>query len=245
MKRHIPNAITILNLLCGYMACHMALNGDAGGLRVAAYFIAAGAFFDLLDGMVARALGVSHPLGKQLDSLADMVSFGLAPAFIAYQLIRIGIQHDTDNIAMTWGHTLLTLAPMVLVACSALRLAKFNIDEEQSVDFLGLPTPANALFWLSIPLSTEVGLRAEGWLQYLQSPSALAVLCVLLGLLLVSRIPLFSLKLDGSDRSRQRWQIMLAMGALLCFGFFRFAGLPMVIVLYLLLSLIRNSIDRP
>lgn len=223
------------------MACLMALEGQ---VRIAAYYIAAGAFFDLLDGMAARALRVSNPLGKQLDSLADMVTFGVAPALIARELIIMGVYLDTGDITMVGWERLLPFLPMVLVACSALRLAKFNIDETQSVDFKGLPTPANAVFWLAIPLSVDVGVQAEGLLRYLQNPLVLGILCIAMGLLLVSRIPLFSLKLDSSDRSRQKWQLILAILAVLAFVFFKFAALPIVIVLYLLLSLIRNSTIR-
>lgn len=223
------------------MACLMALEGQ---VSVAAYYIAAGAFFDLLDGMVARMLGVSNPMGKQLDSLADMVTFGVAPALIARELIIMGVYLDTGDIAMTGWERVLPFLPMFLVACSALRLAKFNVDDSQTVDFKGMPTPANALFWLAIPLSIEVGIKSVGAVRFLQDPLVLGLLCIAMGLLLVSRIPLFSLKLEGSDKSRQKWQIILAVAAIILFVLFKFAALPMVIVLYLLLSLIRNSTTR-
>lgn len=169
-----------MNLLCGYMACLMALEGQ---VRIAAYYVAAGAFFDLLDGMVARMLGVSSPIGKQLDSLADMVTFGVAPALIARELIIMGVYLDTGDITMDGWQRLLPFLPMVLVACSALRLAKFNIDDSQSVDFKGLPTPANALFWLAIPLSVDVGTKSVGFLGLLQDPRALGLLCLIMGAL--------------------------------------------------------------
>ncbi len=219
------------------MACISALEGHA---TVAAYYIAAGALFDLLDGMIARMLGVSSPIGKQLDSLADMVSFGVAPGLIARELILMGVYLETGDITMQGWTRVFPFIPFFMIACSALRLAKFNIDETQAVDFNGLPTPANALFWLAIPLSIPLDVRAEGLMSQLQDPLILAILSIILGLLLVSRVELFSLKIDRNDKSRQKWQIILIVVALMLFLVFKFAAFPMVIVLYLLLSLIRN-----
>lgn len=219
------------------MSCISALDGH---LEVAAYYIAAGAFFDLLDGMFARMLGVSNPLGKQLDSLADMVSFGVAPGLIARELILMSVFIETGDITMSGWTRLLPFLPLAMIAFSALRLAKFNIDESQSVDFKGLPTPANALFWLAIPLSIPLDVKAEGGLGLLQDPLVLGLLCIVMGLIMVSRMELFSLKFDRSDKSRFTWQIILLASGAILFAIFRFAALPLVIVLYLLLSFIRN-----
>lgn len=237
MKRHLPNAITCLNLVCGFLACIYALNARAD---IAAYLIAAGAAFDLFDGMVARALGVSSPIGKQLDSLADMVSFGVAPALIARECIIAALQVEYGDWHSSGWMFFLQYAPLIIVVCSALRLAKFNVDETQSVDFKGLPTPANALFWLAIPLSIDLGRHAEGALSIFQNPIVLSLFCLGMGLFMVSSIRLFSLKLVKGDKGRLIWQVLILIGALIGFILFRFAALPMVIVLYLLLSLIRN-----
>ena len=223
------------------MACISALDGSA---RVAAYFIAAGAIFDLLDGMVARMLGVSNEMGKQLDSLADMVTFGLAPALIARELILVSLYMQNGDIQLLGFDKVLPFMTFILVACSALRLAKFNIDEEQKVDFKGLPTPANALFWLSIPLGVEMSNVPDGPLSVLMNPYILSALCVVFGLLLVSRITLFSLKLDRLDKSRQLWQIILVIASAILFAFLRAGAIPLIIALYLLLSIIRNSLNR-
>lgn len=239
MKRHIPNGITILNLLCGVMACITALDGNP---KVAALYIAAGAVFDLLDGMVARMLGVSSPIGKQLDSLADMVTFGVAPALIARELIILSLYLKNGDLVLQGFQMILPYASFVMVACSALRLAKFNLDEEQAVDFKGLPTPANALFWLSIPLGIQLTEVASGPLAVLLDPYVLAFFCLFMGGLLVSRIPLFSLKMDRLDRSRQTWQIILILAAAALFAFLQVAALPLIIALYLLLSIIRNRV---
>ena len=223
------------------MACISALDGSA---RVAAYYIAAGAIFDLLDGMVARMLGVSNEMGKQLDSLADMVTFGLAPALIARELILVSLYMQNGDLQLIGLDKVLPFMTFILVACSALRLAKFNIDEEQKVDFKGLPTPANALFWLSIPLGVEMSNVPDGPLSVLMNPYILSALCVVFGLLLVSRITLFSLKLDRLDKSRQLWQIILVIASAILFAFLRAGAIPLIIALYLLLSIIRNSLNR-
>ena len=223
------------------MACISALDGSA---RVAAYYIAAGAIFDLLDGMVARMLGVSNEMGKQLDSLADMVTFGLAPALIARELILVSLYMQNGDIQLLGFDKVLPFMTFILVTCSALRLAKFNIDEEQKVDFKGLPTPANALFWLSIPLGVEMSNVPDGPLSVLMNPYILSALCVVFGLLLVSRITLFSLKLDRLDKSRQLWQIILVIASAILFAFLRAGAIPLIIALYLLLSIIRNSLNR-
>jgi CDP-diacylglycerol--serine O-phosphatidyltransferase len=241
VKKHIPNSITILNLICGVMACISALDGSA---RVAAYFIAAGAVFDLLDGMVARMLGVSSEIGKQLDSLADMVTFGLAPALIARELVLVSLYMQNGDLQLVGMDRALPFLTFILVICSALRLAKFNIDEDQKVDFKGLPTPANALFWLSIPLGVELSNVPDGPLSVLMNPYILSALCVIFGLLLVSRITLFSMKFDREDKSRQKWQLILLVSAVLLFAFLRAGAIPLIIALYLLLSIIRNSLNR-
>lgn len=237
MKKHLPNTLTILNLLCGVMACISALDANP---VVAAYYIAAGAFFDLFDGALARKLGVDNALGKQMDSLADMVTFGLAPAFIARELIFKGVYLHSGDITMNGTELLLTYAPFILIVCAALRLARFNIDEEQTSEFKGLPTPANALFWLSIPLfpHTSEGLGALA--HYLENPWVIAVLCLIMGLLMVSRIRLFSLKVAKGTKGQSTWQIILIASALLLIVLFKFSALPLIILLYLLLSVIRN-----
>lgn len=241
MKKHIPNSITILNLLCGVMACITALDGNP---QVAAIYIAAGAIFDLLDGMVARALGVTSPIGKQLDSLADMVTFGVAPALIARELIIGLIYLESGDVVQVGFDQVLPFMSFFLVICSALRLAKFNIDEDQKIDFKGLPTPANALFWLSIPLGVEMAHVPEGPLTFLMNPYVLAALCIVFGLLLVSRISLFSMKWVKEDKVRQRWQSALIICAVLLFAFLQAGAIPLIIALYLLLSIIRNSLQK-
>ena len=134
-KKHIPNTITCLNLISGCIATYWAFQGD---YRMALLFIVIGAVFDFFDGMVARLLHVSSPIGKELDSLADDITFGFAPSAIIFSyLSQFSILHSQ----------LMPFMAFIMAAFSALRLAKFNLDERQALGFIGLPTPANALFW--------------------------------------------------------------------------------------------------
>lgn len=237
MKRHIPNSITLLNLLAGVVAIIFLADGS---IYPAAILIAVGAAFDLLDGMVARILGVSSEIGKQLDSLADMVTFGVAPALIARELMLRSIYMESGDIQLVGWEQVLPFVPLVMVACSALRLAKFNLDVSQALDFKGLPTPANALFWLSIPLSSV----HESHVHILGQPIVLAVASMVLGLLMVSDVRLLSMKADRGDRPRSRWQLLFIAVAALLFVWLQFSAVPFIIVLYLLLSLLRNITSR-
>jgi len=178
IKKHIPNSITCLNLISGCIATYWAL---CGVWDTALLFIIIGAVFDFFDGMSARLLGVSSPIGKELDSLADDITFGLAPSAIIFDFLKAGAQY------LPWHY--LAYAAFIMAAFSALRLAKFNLDERQAMGFIGLPTPANALFWGAL-------IAGSGdWL--LSSPTY--YYAVLIGMfvscwLLVSEIPMFALK---------------------------------------------------
>ena len=182
IKRHIPNAITCCNLFSGCVACVMAFKG---AFDLAMLFIVLGATFDFFDGMVARLLHVSSPLGVQMDSLADDVTFGLAPAAIVFSFMRT---LPLPAFLMPVGDYLPYYA-FVIAVFSALRLAKFNIDTRQKSTFIGLPTPANALFWASLVagLGSWISELNAGWLFMIG-------LITLFSYLLVSPIPMFSLK---------------------------------------------------
>ena len=139
-KKNIPNTLTCCNLLSGCIATSFAHNGD---IKIAFLFIILGAVFDFFDGMVARLLHVSSPIGKELDSLADNITFGVAPSMMVF--FELGQLNCPDFLEPLKG--ILPYTAFLIAAFSALRLAKFNIDERQSLSFIGLPTPANALFW--------------------------------------------------------------------------------------------------
>ena len=181
MKKHIPNTITCCNLISGCIATWYAFGGN---YEMALLFIIVGAVFDFFDGMTARLLHVSSPIGKELDSLADVVTFGFAPSAMVFNFL--GSQH----IHLTF----LPFLAFVMAAFSALRLAKFNLDERQTMGFIGLPTPANALFWGAL----MAGMNGQRMLEPYTLPTYyIYITLALLALscwLLVSEIPMFALK---------------------------------------------------
>ena len=182
IKKHIPNSITCCNLISGCIATCFAFFHEP---ELAMMWIIIGAVFDFFDGMSARALHVSSPIGKELDSLADDVTFGVAPSTILFsQLLVLDLPSALDPIS-----SILPFAAYIMAAFSALRLAKFNLDERQSMGFIGMPTPANALFWGSLIIS------CSDWLESYNFTFALLIILMLItSWLLISEIPMFALK---------------------------------------------------
>lgn len=236
MKRHIPNLITGLNAASGTLA---VMVGIYGRLEWAAYLILLGMVFDFFDGMAARLLHVKSDMGKELDSLADIISFGVAPAVIAHFLIRhIFLPEGGGNISDLYGYQQFILfIPVLIPVFSAFRLAKFNLDTRQSVSFIGMPVPAHALFWVGlvmayrhIPLLYH-SLFGNAWV--------LAVCVVVLSVLLVSELPMFSLKFTGFRWSENRIvyiYFFLLLGIWLLFGW---AVVLFIIPLYILFCAVR------
>ncbi|OFX38017.1 MAG: CDP-diacylglycerol--serine O-phosphatidyltransferase, partial [Bacteroidetes bacterium GWA2_40_15] len=194
MKKHIPNFITSLNLVSGFMAVVYAATDD---LINASWFIAAAMIFDFLDGFSARLLKAYSDIGRELDSLADVVSFGVAPAVIIYQLLAdafIPVPMSGAFISEKRDLGLLLISSFMPV-CGALRLAIFNLDKSQSTSFKGLPIPANAIAVISLVISSH--FTDSEFLDYLiGSPAMLILLTIILSLLMVSRLSLFSLKIS-------------------------------------------------
>jgi CDP-diacylglycerol--serine O-phosphatidyltransferase len=188
-------------------------------------WILAAAVFDFLDGMAARLLKAYSPLGKELDSLADVVSFGIAPGFMVY-FVLLRITGDTA------GYNLIPCIAFLIPVCSALRLAKFNIDERQTSSFIGLPTPANAIFWSSAIAGTSQYADENGLLY-----GAVAILLVIVfSLLLVSEIPMFSLKVKNFSLKDNLFRYILIVAGIVAVAFLKSAGLSVAILLYILLS---------
>ncbi|WP_201986185.1 CDP-alcohol phosphatidyltransferase family protein [Hymenobacter rubidus] len=230
MKRHLPNAVTCLNLLCG---CLALTNIFAGRLEAGAWLVAAAAAADFADGLLARALRVSSAIGKDLDSLADMVSFGVVPGAIIFKLL-------TTNEALATGNwQWLPYFGFLVSIFSALRLAKFNNDTRQTTSFIGLPTPACTLVVASLPLilaNDHFSLSSV-----ILNPLVLLGLTVLLSGLLVAELPLFALKfktLRWADNRRRFLFLLLAAGLLLGL---RAAAVPLVVLLYVLLSVPKTA----
>lgn len=224
IRSYIPNTITLLNLLCGCIAVTLSFHSDKvfdtlTGQQWACIFIATAAVFDFCDGLSARLLGAYSPLGKELDSLSDLVSFGLAPAFLVMNLMRL----NDSPVA-------LTLIPIFIALMGALRLAKFNIDTRQTTSFIGLPIPANAIFWIGVIGWTRVHGYPGDWV--------IIPLVIVIALLMVSEIKMFSLKFhDLSFRSNVRRYVIIAATILFVITD-GVAGLAWTIVLYILISLL-------
>lgn len=241
MKKHIPNAITCCNLLSGCVATWLAFQGQ---FQVAFLFIIIGAVFDFFDGFAARLLHVSSAIGKELDSLADNITFGFAPAAIVFSLLQ-----SVCNVAnMPQGCPLadvpaveyLPFLAFLVAPFSALRLAKFNLDERQATSFIGLPTPANALFWgsLATNLHQNGWLAGEPWLVWLIVPLILFSCWIL-----VCEIPMFALKFKtyGLQGNILRYSFILC--SLVLLGSLGWAaGFCTIIVLYVLTSVMNNII---
>lgn len=229
IKNHIPNTITCCNLLSGCVATAFAFGGQLG---MAFLFIVIGAVFDFFDGMSARLLGVSSPIGKELDSLADDVTFGVAPATIVF--FELGVMDYPSWLE--FSRPVLPFFAYVMAAFSALRLAKFNLDERQTMGFIGLPTPANALFWASL----VVGMGS--WLE--SSPYMVLVVLALVmasSFVMVAEIPMFALKFKHWSWNGNRLRYVFIITCVPLLAVFRISAFAIIVAWYVLLSVYANS----
>lgn len=227
MKQHIPNTVTCLNLFSGCLGIVFAFNGE---LHLATYAILIAAVLDFLDGMLARWLKAYSELGKQLDSLADMVSFGVLPSVIIYQIFLLSPQTAPYS---SW----LNYSAFLIAVFSGLRLAKFNIDTKQSENFIGLPTPANSLLIASFPMM--ILENNSFFMNYIMNPYFLFIFSLGMGLLLVSEIPLISLKFTSLKLSENLFRYILIFSSLILILIFQFAAVPIILFLYFLISFIQ------
>ena len=225
IKKHIPNTITSCNLISGCIAIYFAFYGDQA---LAFLFIVLGAVFDVFDGMSARLLGVSSPIGKELDSLADVTTFGVAPSAMVFSLLYF---HQALDKLGVWGEYLPFVA-FVMAAFSALRLAKFNLDERQTTSFIGLPTPANALFWASLIVGCERLLTTSLW-----SLVAVVVLVFVMSYMLIAELPMFALKFKHWGWKGNEVKYIFAISSLLLIILLGTSGFAAIIIWYILLSL--------
>jgi len=223
IKKHVPNIITLLNLFSGCIALVSIAKGDFYGGFI---FVCLGIFLDFFDGFFARLFKVSSPLGLQLDSLADMVTSGVVPGYVMYSMFAM----MTDNVYVPFIGFVITLG-----AC--FRLANFNIDERQTDSFIGLPTPANALFFLSLPLIPKSMLVIELFTNLW----FLIVISLLSAYIMNAEIPLFSLKIKKLNFKDNMLPMVFLFLSVLLLLFFQFSGIPLVILMYILLSIINNK----
>ena len=226
--RNIPNSITCCNLISGCIATYNAFLGD---IRMALLWIIVGAVFDFFDGMSARLLKVSSPIGKELDSLADDITFGFAPSAIIFYELSI----------MEYPSELLMLKPylpyfaFVMAAYSALRLAKFNLDERQSLGFIGLPTPANALFWGALFVGAQNFMESTAYML----PVVLLMICVSCWLL-IAEVPMFALKFKQWGWKGNEVKYIFLISCLPLLMIFCITAFSVIIAWYVVLSVVVN-----
>ncbi len=240
LKKQIPNCITAFNLLSGLLAIVASFEK---ALLWAGFFIALGAFFDFFDGMAARLLEVKSKMGKEMDSLADMVTFGVAPGFIVYQLM---LQSSNLPQWIVFNHFAAPFIAFVIPVFAAFRLAKFNIDTRQTSSFIGLPSPANALFFASLPfiLSATYAVKIPFLQDGLNNFWVLFALVLPISFLMVTELPLFGLKftnLKWKDNIYRFVFLGIAAGLLIVL---QITALPIIVFFYILLSMIQNLLSK-
>jgi CDP-diacylglycerol--serine O-phosphatidyltransferase len=254
--KNIPNLFTLLNLFFGCLAVILILqngitvlpNSDGSqyiGMpektELASLFIGLAALVDFLDGLVARLFKATSPMGKELDSLADVVSFGVAPGMILYQLLRMSFASQADGLDVSVGW----LLPAMLIPCAAAyRLARFNIDDSQQYGFKGVPTPAAGLLIASLPLiswypnnSMVEGALANKWVLY--------VLIVLVAYLMISNLPLMALKFKDYSLKGNLPKVILVLLAVVAVIFLRWLAVPVIFILYIIVSLLAAKKNYP
>jgi CDP-diacylglycerol--serine O-phosphatidyltransferase len=245
MIKQIPNIITSLNLLCGCVAILFAASGD---LVSASFFAFAGIFFDFFDGLAARLLHAQSQVGLELDSLADAVTSGVVPGIVMVQLLSealTGHSLDITNIfaADGWNTSFMSYLPFIgllITVASAYRLAKFNVDTRQTSSFIGLPTPANTLLILSLPLILTFQGSQE-ITNFILSPWFLIGLTVVSCVLLNAALPLFALKFKTWDFKTNAVRYVFLVLSIVLIVLLKFIAIPVIILVYILISLFWKS----
>jgi CDP-diacylglycerol--serine O-phosphatidyltransferase len=240
--RFLPNFITSLNLLSGSLSIILSFEGFP---LWSAYLIFLAAVFDFLDGLTARVLKAYSDMGKELDSLADLISFGMAPAAIAFNLMKTGLFLGVNDISdlsfeLTFMQVFFLASVLLIPVFSGLRLAKFNVDTRQTDSFIGLPTPANAIFWASLPVIT---LKHPGFFNNIigkidNVPIFLSFSAVFLSILLVSELPMFSLKFKNLKIEGNVVRFSFLAIAFILLLLLQIKSVPIIIVVYIIISVI-------
>ncbi len=236
MKRNLPNLITLLNLLLG---CGAILNVLAGQYLLAFWLFFAAGWADFLDGLVARLLDVHSPIGKELDSLADVISFGLLPGVVYYVLLQHGLAGDIDREHIYWA----AMPGFLITLLSAYRLAKFNLDTRQTDHFIGLPTPSSALFAMGLLLIFHFDSFGMGAL--VASPLFLYPCILIFSGLLIAELPMFSLKFKSMSWSGNEIKFIFTAVAIVLLIILQEAAPALIIILYVLVSLVQKALKGP
>jgi CDP-diacylglycerol---serine O-phosphatidyltransferase len=244
IKKHIPNFLTCCNLICGCLGIietfHFGFTFGGGypNLILASFLVFLACIFDFLDGFAARILKVQSPIGKELDSLADVVTFGVLPGFMIYVMISNSLMPGWDS---TIVGTKIALIALLIPIFSALRLAKFNVDTRQSESFIGVPTPANAILIASLPLIIVNNISLSG---IILNPYFLVGLSILMSYLLVAELPLFALKFKTFKWAGNEIRFVFLALSILLLAILKWLGIPIIIFLYIILSVINNVISK-
>jgi CDP-diacylglycerol--serine O-phosphatidyltransferase len=230
IKKHIPNLITLINLFCG---CVAVVFVSEQNYEMAFYMVCLGIFFDFFDGFFARLFKVSSPLGLQLDSLADMVTSGVVPGYVMFSMF-------TNSAHELGTNPLIPFLGFIVTLGSCYRLANFNIDTRQTDSFIGLPTPANALFILSLPLVLKFS-DSLMILEILTNQWVLLVITFCSAYILNAEIPLFSLKIKKFNLKDNALQIVFLLGSVILVLLLHYIAIPVIIIFYVLLSIVNNK----
>ena len=236
LKSHIPNTITLMNLTMGVTSIYFSFQGSQENLAIAGYLIFAAALFDFFDGFAARLLNAKSEIGLQLDSLADMVSFGVAPGFILYQMLTLSHGKPMDVVN---GFNLFPLWAILIPWGAALRLAKFNIDESQQMGFRGMPTPALAFLVASLPIIRVTLYTNQSMIYMIFTNSYFLAATAIAGFfLMTSSFPMFALKFKNYRWKGNEFRFSFLLVSLIILILFQVVAIPFIITLYLFLSLI-------
>jgi len=245
MVKQIPNIITSLNLLCGMVAILFAISGD---LITASFFVFTGIVFDFFDGLAARWLNAQSEIGLQLDSLADVVTCGVAPAIVMLEMIHISISGEPMNITQSlalggWNTIVFSYLPftgLLIAVAAAYRLAKFNVDTRQTESFIGLPTPANAIFVLSLPLILHFQ-HSEAIEGIIMNKWFLVATTLVSCFIMNAEVRLFALKFKTWDFGSNKIRYLFLLLSVVAIVALQFIALPVVILLYFAMSLFSRN----
>ena len=230
IRKNIPNALTCGNLLCGCIGIIEAFHSN---LLLSCVLIGIALIFDFLDGFIARLLKVSSPIGRDLDSLADMVTFGVLPSVIVYQLLMQSI----PDLYGIWK----AYPALIIAIFSAIRLAKFNNDPRQSDSFIGVPTPANALLIASLPI---IVFQDESWKPLIVNTNNLLILTAVMSYLLVAEIKLIALKFKSFGWGGNEFRYSFILLTILLIAVFKVLAIPLILISYIALSITANLVKK-
>ncbi len=239
IKQNIPNFLTLCNVLCGCVAIVFAFEEN---LVYSAYLVGIACLFDFLDGMAARLLNVKSEIGKQLDSLADMVSFGVLPGVMMFKMISLA--DPIHPFETPHSNTYSGMIGFLIVIFSAIRLAKFNIDARQTDSFIGVPTPAATIFIASLPLIVNFHSIHEAYISSEALYYSLITTTFVFSFLLVAPLPLIALKFTNFSFADNKIRYIFLLLSVLLLLFFKFVGVPIIIILYLIVSIINNLLIK-